>query len=243
MAQNTRPRSASLIQGLLQQRQWPSSQLFGWLLDDVLADLTGQRKPDPPPVEAISSLRDLAGEYARCVAEHPPFEDLLGPVFMEVAHRGDQQARGQFFTPPGIARLTAEMLNVEYSGPHPDGRLWQVYEPASGAGGMLLAFIQVQIERFTPESLRHWSYTAIDLDTRCAQMTAAQLLANVLIHQIPMGEVVVYQGNALAPDADWRVIVHASMEADRPPARHPARIEAVQVAAAARNVDLFGLPA
>lgn len=135
MAQNTRPRSASLIQGLLQQRQWPSSQLFGWLLDDVLADLTGQRKPDPPPVEALSSLRDLAGEYARCVAEHPPFEDLLGPVFMEVAHRGDQQARGQFFTPPGIARLTAEMLNVEYSGPHPDGRLWQVYEPASGAGG------------------------------------------------------------------------------------------------------------
>jgi hypothetical protein len=53
---------------------------------------------------------------------------------------------------------------------------------------------------------------------------------------------VVYQGNALAPDADWRVIVHASMAADRPTARHPARIEAVQ-AAAARNVDLFGLPA
>ena len=122
MAQKTRPRSASLIQGLLQQRQWPSSPLFDWLLDDVLADLTGQRKPCPPPVEAIPRIRDLASEYARGVAEHPPFEDLLGPVFMEVAHFGDQQARAQFFTPPGMTRLTAEMLNVEYSGPHPDGR-------------------------------------------------------------------------------------------------------------------------
>lgn len=64
----------------LRHPRWSASELFSWLLDDVLADVTGQRKPYPPPAEAIPALRDLAATYARCVCDAPPFADLLGPL-------------------------------------------------------------------------------------------------------------------------------------------------------------------
>ena len=112
--------SKALIHRLLKPAPWPPSQLFDWLLDDGLADLTGlgKCKSHPPPREAIPLIRERAIEDARCVAEHPPFEDRLSPVFAEVAHRGGQQALGQFFTPPQVAWLMVEMSNMDCFTPH-----------------------------------------------------------------------------------------------------------------------------
>ena len=239
------PNTKTLFKLLTQRAQWPAHHLFSWLLEDVLADLSGQRKPYPPPVEAIPIIRELAENYAYCVAKTEPFTDLLSGLFMEIVCPSDQKYRGQFFTPSGVAQLLAELAFSGDPGPPPEGRLWRVCEPACGAGGLLMAAIQNRLGHGA-DTLRHWSFTAIDLDLRCAQMTAIQVLANTFIHQVTLGELVVYQGNALASGADWQVIAHAIaptvVPEICPPALHPARIEAVQAAAQSCTLDLFCLP-
>jgi len=235
--------------------RWPTSSatpataraLFGWLLDDVLADLTGQRKECPPPAEALSLIRELAGTYARAVAA-APFEDVLGPLFLDTVCRGDQRYRGQFFTPQAIAGLMAELVgpSAAEAGPGPGGGLWRLCEPACGSGVLLLASLHVLTERSGRDAARHWSFTAVDLDGDCARMAAVQLLANALIHRAPLGEVVVYRGNSLGPASELTPLVHL-VAPDLPPetvapARHPARIEAIREAAKSAGLDLFGLP-
>jgi len=242
------PFAQPLARLLLQQARWSARERFGWLIDDVLADLTGQRKDRPPPGEALPLIRELAGTYARCVADAPPFEDVLGPLYIETVCRNDQRYRGQFFTPQAIAGLMAEVVGPGEAevGPRPDGDLWRLCEPACGSGVMILAFLQTLLARGGRTAVRHWSVTAIDLDGDCARMTAAQLLANALIHQTPPGEILVYRGNALGPASDLTVVVHATAPTLPPdtvlPARHPARIEALQAAARSQGRDLFGLP-
>jgi len=76
-------------------------------------------------------------------------------------------------------------------------------------------------------------------------MTAVQLLANAVIQPCAFGELLVYQGNALT-GADLEVVVHAiaptTSAEHAPPARHPARLAAIQSAARMAGLDLFGLP-
>lgn len=149
------------------------AHLLDWFLEDVLADLTGQRPRQPPPAEALPTLRDLARLYAQAVFSAPPFDDLLGPLFMEVLCACGQCAQGPFFTPFHIARLMVDMTIPLHETP-PVDRLWRVCEPACGSGVMLLALCQRLLERQGPSALRAWSLTAIDRDATCATLTAVQ---------------------------------------------------------------------
>lgn len=230
----------------LRHPRWSEHELFSWLLDDVLADLTGQRKSQPPPVEAIPDLRTLAGVYARCVHDAPPFTDILGPLYMDLVSRHQRQDRGLFFTPPEVARLTAKMQLADFLSPPPDGRLYRVYELAAGSGTLLLASAEAITERDGMTALRQWSFTAVDLATDCARMTAVQLLANGLIHQATLGELLVFQGNALGSNAGLKVVVQTVATTTAlepvPPTIPPVRREAIQAAAHPAGLDLFCLP-
>ncbi|HRY14772.1 MAG TPA: hypothetical protein P5330_02725 [Candidatus Competibacteraceae bacterium] len=123
--------------------------------------------------------------------------------------------------------------------------MWRVCEPASGSGALLLAWAETIAERHGLEALRYWSLTGVDLASECARMTAVQLLANAVIQPCAFGELLVYQGNALT-GADLEVVVHAiaptTSAEHAPPARHPARLAAIQSAARMAGLDLFGLP-
>jgi len=133
------PACSRLLAKQLRHPRWSEHELFSWLLDDVLADLTGQRKAQPPPVEAIPDIRVLAGAYARCVHDAPPFTDILGPWYMDWISRFSRQEHGLFFTPPAVARMMAAMLRPADLRPKPDGDLYRVYEPASGSGSAATA--------------------------------------------------------------------------------------------------------
>lgn len=77
------PLSSTVLKRLanqLQDPRWRSDQLFMWLVEDVLADLTGTRKTNPPPAQALLKIQALASAYATAVATAPPFEDLLGAL-------------------------------------------------------------------------------------------------------------------------------------------------------------------
>ena len=225
----------ALVNAMVKNHRYQAHDLFSWLLDDVLADLTGKRKKNPPPIEAIDDIRVLAKLYAECVIESPCCEDVLGPVYEEISSHGQKKWMGQYFTPQPLARMMAKFTLV---GSHPKQAgegLTTVMEPASGSGVMLLAMCQEVIEVQGIEALGRWSLTAVDLDSYCARMTASQLLANCFIHGLTLGELVVYQGNSLFPDKEMTVIVHATASgidlSEVAPATHPARIEAIEAAA------------
>ena len=142
--------------------------------------------------------------------------------------------------------MMAAMLMPADPRPKPDGDLYRVCDPASGSGALLLAWAETIAERDGMDALRHWSFTAIDRAPDCARMTAVQLLANASIQPCAFGELLVYQGSALGPVSDLDVVVHATAATTpakhAPPATHPARIEALQVATRTAGLDLFGLP-
>lgn len=118
----------------------------------------------------------------------------------------------------------------------------RVCEPASGSGALLLVWAGTIAEREGIEALRYWSFTAIDLASECARMTAVQLLANAVIQPCVFGELLVYQGNALAASSDLDVMVHAVAPTTPPEHAPPARLDAIQSAARMAGLDRFGLP-
>ena len=129
----------------------------------------------------------------------------------------------------------------------PASRFIRVLEPAAGAGVMLLAACGVIVTTHGAAALRRCSFTAIDLDALCAQMTACQLLANGALHGA-LGELLVYRGNALGPDALLDVVIHMtavpSGTCPQPlpeivPAMAPARIAAIRQAVIGQQLSLF----
>lgn len=70
--------------------------------------------------------------------EQKPFEDVLGPYYLEVASKATQDARGEFYTPRPISQLIARML-FDPDKLKEENRAVSVWEPACGAGGMVLA--------------------------------------------------------------------------------------------------------
>lgn len=207
-----------------------SDQYLVWALDDYLADLTGQRKKQPPPKEVIPELFELGQMYARSVLAAAPFTDVLGDTYMDLVSTGGQKILGQYFTPEPIARLMVGLTAPDISEIN-NAELFRLYEPSCGSGVMVLQFMRYLVENHGPDVLEKISVTGIDLDSVCAKMFAVQMLANGMIHGFSYGELLVCQGNSLGDAANWNIIVHAShvkFEGKLPPAKHPARVEAIQ---------------
>lgn len=73
--------------------------------------------------------------------EHKPYEDLFGPVYMEISSHKGKQMTGEFYTPRSICQLMAKM-NAPGHLDFPEDRPLTVCEPAGGTGGMILAFVE-----------------------------------------------------------------------------------------------------
>jgi hypothetical protein len=193
-----------------------------------------QTVPDnvqPKIVKAIEA-------YAAIVKNQPPFMDVLGPLYMEMASHGSRQMLAQYFSPWPIASMMARMTAGDP--PPDDGDLIRACDPACGSGVMMLAFANQVMTDWGADSLKRLSLTGCDLDSYCSRMMAAQLIANCNIHNVQLGEILVLRGNSLFPDQDMETIVHATAPSVRDvlPARHPARLQAL-AAAGASHPDLY----
>lgn len=186
------------------------------------------------PEKLRETTRLFLETYASAVRELPPFEDILGPLYMDLASRGGKQILGQFFTPQTIADFMSRMLHGDASPAHSD-QLVRVCDPASGSGVMMLSYCRAVLDEFGSEGLAHVSITCVDLDRYCALMSALQFLCNAMICGVSYGELIVVHGNSLFPDKLWDVVVHAThsrFSADSiPPATHEDLKQAVQRAA------------
>lgn len=224
---NHRKRLFSLLVG---SSKYNAYELFRWMMEDVLADILKRPKTDVPTTEAMDTIAELSGLYAHCVFE-APFDDVLGPMFMDIASHMHKKTGGIFFTPMHIARMMAKMMFAP-SETNNNGQLVHCCDPASGSGVMMLATCQEVFETLGADSLKHYSLTCNDIEPTCSLMSATQLVANCFIHNAPVGEIIVYRGDALGDPADLSVILHATSSHipanDVPPAMHPARISALQ---------------
>jgi hypothetical protein len=97
--------------------------------------------------------------------EDRPFTDLLGPLYMEIAHRLDRSSGGEFFTPRSVSRLMAQLvIGNDAEAMYRDGHLLEHNEPAAGTAGMVLTFAEVLTEQGV--SPLHSRWTIQDISAR-----------------------------------------------------------------------------
>lgn len=95
-------------------------------------------------------LTELGKAFGMLVEEmqDKPFLDCLGTYYTEIASRSTVDARGEFYTPPGVAEVMAQM-SMDVNKVIEEGKPITVGEPACGSGGMVLALAK----QFSPEVL------------------------------------------------------------------------------------------
>lgn len=134
--------------------------------------------------QEVDSLVAMTGTFmdlmCKMVPERGMWYDALGEIYMYLNSRSKSSRLGQFFTPPELCDVVAQMTGVE------PGKT--ILEPACGSGRMVLAMHAVHPSR----DLR----IAIDLDPMCTKMTAI----NFLLHGV---KAEVACANTLDP-SDWR---------------------------------------
>ena len=143
-----------------------------------------------------------AQQVVDLIHRHPPFTDVLGPLYMAMASKWKSQAMGQYFTPQSISDMMAMMQIGNVSLDKPE-ELTRIGEPACGSGVMLLSVAKHIVQSFGKEALLKVHLVANDLDPLCSAMTVTQLIANWQMHDCPIGRISVFQGNALAHTNFW----------------------------------------
>lgn len=136
--------------------------------------------------ESLTELSELFGEYV-IAAESFFFQDVLGPIHMELGSKSSKAATGEFYTPNEISYLMAKMTlgDIEV----PDDRPLTICEPACGAGAMVLACGRHFVERGC--SPLNMQVTAIDISKLAVNMCFVQ----TTLWGVPA---VVVHGNALS---------------------------------------------
>lgn len=138
-----------------------------------------------PDIE--QSYLDIAGRYSKedinqfpkllahvtMALEQKP-QDFLGQVFMELEISSKEM--GQFFTPYEICLLMSKLNigsihDLEYEESHP---FITLSEPASGAGGMVIAFVETMLEAGYNPQQKLWC-ECWDLDLVAVMMCYIQL--------------------------------------------------------------------
>lgn len=218
-------------------------EMLRWMLS-MAFHIMGLPEWETIPDEVKPQVKQALIAYENAVARSHPFSDILGEVYMELVSRWGKSALGQFFTPQPIAQMMAQMTIG--GKPLPEGRLIYACDHAVGSGVMMLSLLQSVLSESGPDGLKCWSVTGIDLDPVCARMFALQVVANCSIHQVQVGEVLAYHGDALDKADKLKVILHATppQVVDVVPALHPARVKAVNEAAqrgSSQQLNLFEL--
>ncbi len=160
---------------------------------DVLADFLEMavcaiRKKTLPPGPAADAMED---QYMAVVKRNTPEDvrampellgittlavqeggcDFLGQVVVELELSNEHM--GQFFTPYDVSRMMAEMILADAGEVMKERGFITLHEPASGAGGMIIAAADV-IEKQGFDVGRQLYVDATDLSPMCFKMTYLQ---------------------------------------------------------------------
>lgn len=127
--------------------------------------IIGQYKPNDQ-----KAFPNLMAQLVAALDEEP--RDILGPLYMELEIANKDA--GQFFTPPEISELMAQMIFAGELDKLATQAFITAAEPAAGAGGMILALVKVMIRAGHNPAEKLW-VQAIDVDRMAALMCYIQL--------------------------------------------------------------------
>lgn len=103
------------------------------------------------------------------------FNDYLGELYMK-SETSNSKA-GQFFTPYNVSKVCAEMVINESAVNEfiKNNRIMTLNEPACGAGGMVIAAVDVLYNKYNFNISKNLFAECSDIDERCVVMTYLQL--------------------------------------------------------------------
>lgn len=133
------------------------------------------------------------------LAARATWDDTLARIYEALASNAGRSHMGQYFTPAPVCRMMAGISLGEFSGDAwTRERRCRIYDPACGAGSMILAAAGIIAER-DPLALHDGrvSFIMADLDPTCCQM--ARL--NASLHSIWHCTNVLH-GNSLSAEID-----------------------------------------
>ncbi len=119
--------------------------------------------------DEVKAFGRLLGMLVELLQDEP--KDVLGQLYMEL-EIGNSKA-GQFFTPDSVSVMMAKMLYGDKI-TLPDCGFITMSEPASGAGGMVLAFVKELTNQKLDPARTFW-VQCIDIDRTVALMCYIQL--------------------------------------------------------------------
>ena len=106
--------------------------------------------------------------------------DMIGRIYEEMAHNSTKSALGQFFTPPEICDMMAQVVIDK------DQEKFDLNEPACGSGRNILAANAVNHRGY---------YVAMDLDSICVKMCAINLAVHGIKGRVIQGDTLRYVFN------------------------------------------------
>lgn len=109
--------------------------------------------------------------------EKRPFVDLLGPIHMEIG--GGLKHAGEFYTPPEVCKLMAEISVRGAASEFPLDRPVSVMEPCCGGGQMCLS---------TVEAIVNMGWDALNIKMDCSdinKLAVNQTFVNLTLHGVP----------------------------------------------------------
>lgn len=179
---------------------------WSFFIKDILAGM-GKKIETPWSEYQKEHLYKIGQEYAKAVIALPPFYDILGTLYMELSSKGSSKYLAQYFTPMPIAQMMTKMTMPDKL--PEEKNIFRIYEPATGSGVMVLSALAHFLEH-GEDQLHKISITANDLDRICCGMTTAQIMANLHIHQLSLGEIFITHGNTLGRPEDLSIFYHAA---------------------------------
>ena len=220
-------------------------KLLDAFTDLILCDRFGleQHRSGVQDEAAIALAKELLPLYDEAVATLPPFEDILGPLYMEIQSgwRGGRSL-GEYYTPSEVSHLMAMMVVSEddfskYSISNP----CCVADPCVGSGAMPLAFCRAVLQQHGQEALSKVALFGQDISHHGIRLFACQMLCNIQIHDLALAKVVATHGNSLTREAKTVVMqaTHPDAIASDPEQVNPAHSDDLRALADANYSALI----
>lgn len=146
--------------------------------------------------ESLQNIKDShelgqsVKSYCELVRACDPFTDVFSMLHEELLLTGRRgEGLGQFYTPSDIADVLAQLMPLLS-----DGK--KIEDFCCGAGSLPLAALK-RCAMTTPDALATVTVILNDIDELACKVAFLQVVANMLVHRIQLGTVLMYNCNII----------------------------------------------
>ncbi|ANJ72270.1 hypothetical protein A9Y76_07225 [Ralstonia insidiosa] len=148
-------------------------------------------------LQAWDILVETTNDYIELVKASEPFSDLMGDGY---GSHPLSKALGQYLSPPKVAEGGAKILTGTAHGRSfaelERGEHITMADICCGAGTLLLSLLS-EAYQAQPERMNQVHAIAMDIDPNMVRMTSVQIALSALLHDIELGSLQVFWGNAI----------------------------------------------